>query len=81
MSAETNMRPAMSMGRCGLALGKGYAAKGAGAILGLSLGMAVLVIAAAGGALLLAGIASLVTSDEKKPKAEQDSLHQPRRLA
>jgi len=69
MSVETYRRPVMYLGRMGYALKNGhgvYAARGAGAILGLSLATA---LAVGAGVLLIAGAVSLVASG-KKSKAE-----------
>lgn len=64
----------MAISRLGYALGHShaaaYAGKGAATVLGVTAGIASLALVAAGGALLIAGIASLVTSDKKKQKAE-----------
>ena len=63
---EYYRRPMMYMGRMGHALRygyPGYAAKGAGAILGLSLATA---LAVGAGVLLVAGAVSLIASGKKE---------------
>ena len=74
----------MSMSRWALASGKGhavYAAKGAGAILELTVGMITLAIVATSGVLLIAEITSLAASGKEKRKLSKirhtssDDLH------
>ena len=70
MSAEYYERPMYYMGRMGYALGHGhglYAARGAGTLLGATLGMALLVAA---GAALIVGTASLIVSGRKKQETK-----------
>ena len=65
MSVETYRRPAMYLGRMGYALKHGhglYAARSAGTLLGVSLGMALLVAA---GAALIVGAAGLAVTGKK----------------
>lgn len=69
MSVENHVRYAMPLGRFGHALRHGYpvyAARGAGAILGLSLATA---LAVGAGVLLIAGAVSLIASG-KESKAQ-----------
>ena len=70
MAVHSNTGSALSLGRFGLALGKGHAAHAAtSTLLALSLGVGVLVTLA--GALLLVGMTDFETSDKKKSKAGQ----------
>lgn len=66
MAAEGNAASVLSLGGLGLGLGNGHAYAATGSILGLSLGTALVVAA---GAVVIMGVASLVTSGKKKPKA------------
>jgi len=68
MAVQGKTGSALSLGRLGLALGKGHAYAATGSILGPAIAT-VLVIAA--GAVLVVGLTSLLTSDKKKPKARQ----------
>lgn len=82
MPVEANTSP-VSMSRWALALGKGraaYAAKDAGAILQLTVGIAALSIVATSGVLFIALITSLAASGKENQKAKQDSSNQLRRL-
>jgi len=68
MAVQVKTGSAMSLGRLGLALGKGHAYAATGSIFALSLGMALIIAA---GTLLVVGLTNLGTSDKKKPKAGQ----------
>lgn len=62
MAVHSNTGSALSLGKLGLALGKGHAAHAATSIL-LALSLGVGLLATLGGALLLVGMTNFETSD------------------